>query len=32
VIEHGLFAPKLVTEVLIGVGGTVNRLNIGGLR
>jgi ribose 5-phosphate isomerase A len=32
VIEHGLFAPKLVTEVLIGAGETINRLVIGGIR
>jgi ribose 5-phosphate isomerase A len=32
VVEHGLFPPKLVTEVLIGVGETISRLAIGGTR
>ena len=29
VVEHGLFAPHLVAEVLVGHDGTVRRLNLG---
>jgi ribose 5-phosphate isomerase A len=32
VIEHGLFAPNLVTEVLIGSGETISRIVIGSVR
>jgi ribose 5-phosphate isomerase A len=29
VVEHGLFAPRLVTEALVGVGASVERQSPG---
>jgi ribose 5-phosphate isomerase A len=30
VVEHGLFAPSLVSEVLVGIGETVRRMVVRG--